>query len=56
MKYGIILEGIRLTANKIFTLQKKTVRITAEVKPGNHAEKSVQKTHILPLSHADIIQ
>jgi hypothetical protein len=45
MKYGIILEGICLTVNKIFTPQKKTVRIMAEAKPGNHAQVCSQDTY-----------
>jgi hypothetical protein len=35
MKYGIILGDNSLNSKKIFTLQKKIVRLMADVKPRN---------------------
>jgi hypothetical protein len=46
MKYGIILGGNSLNSKKIFTLQKKIVRLMAGVKPRNSCRSLFNRLHI----------
>jgi hypothetical protein len=49
MKYGIIFGGNSLNSKMIFTLQKRTVRIIAGVKPRNSCRNLFMRLEMLPL-------
>jgi hypothetical protein len=49
MKYGIISGGNLSNSKRIFTLQKKIIRIMAGIKPRNLYRSMFKKLEILPL-------
>jgi hypothetical protein len=49
MKYGIIFCGKSCNSRKIFTLQKKVIRIMAAVKPRNICRNLFKRLQILTL-------
>jgi hypothetical protein len=49
MKYGIILGGNSSNSTRVFTLQKKIIRIMAGAKPRNSCRSLFKKLDILPL-------
>jgi hypothetical protein len=49
MKYGIIFWGISSDSKKVFTIQKKIVRITGCAKPQNYCRDLFKRLQILPL-------
>jgi hypothetical protein len=50
MKSGIIWRGKVFNSKKIFTLQKKTVKITFGAKPGNSGRNLFRRLEYLPLA------
>jgi len=49
IKHGIIIWGNSSNSGKIFTLQKKTVRIIAGTKPRTSCSCPLKKLEILPV-------
>jgi hypothetical protein len=49
MKYGIIFWGNSSDSKRVFTLQKKTVKIMVGVKPQHLCREVLKKLQILPL-------
>jgi hypothetical protein len=51
MKYGIISWANASDSKKVFTLQKKIVRIMVGVKPQNSCRELFKRLQILPLPY-----
>jgi hypothetical protein len=49
MKYGIIFWGNSINRRKIFTLQKKIIRIMASVKPRNSCRSVFKRLEVLTI-------
>jgi hypothetical protein len=51
MKYGIIFWGNSCNSKRVFTLQKKIIRIVAGATPINSCRNLLKKVEILPLPY-----